>query len=322
MASTDSAKSYTTYSGWRTLFRQAGYLRRVHAVDLPNKVRRSIADTREVEDRVRRYYSLEIRDLDVLEIGPGQYLSQLKYFARSNRIVGIDLDVIAYKSSLALYAKMLRLNGIQRTVKTLVRKACGIDATYRSLLNRELGIERESTYRVLQMDASKMMFEDEAFDFIYSRAVFHHLRAPHVAVAEVVRTLRPGGVAYIALHPYTNPTGFMDPSAFPDTPRLGLWPHLRAETRDLLRPNAFVNGLTIPDWQACFSGLMPGCSFIASRCEQRFVNEATAMHSRGELTDHAVEDLTTGEWAVLWRKPIEERSCAHGHGMSLVASTE
>jgi SAM-dependent methyltransferase len=51
---------------------------------------------------------------------------------------------------------------------------------------------------VREMDATRLLFPDGTFDLVFSFNVFEHLPDPAETFAEVVRVLRPGGVAYIS----------------------------------------------------------------------------------------------------------------------------
>jgi len=54
-------------------------------------------------------------------------------------------------------------------------------------------------------DGQNLPFEDEAFDLVYSRQVFEHVRYPDRVAAEVFRVLRPGGLfigSLSGLEPY------------------------------------------------------------------------------------------------------------------------
>jgi SAM-dependent methyltransferase len=48
----------------------------------------------------------------------------------------------------------------------------------------------------LVADAHALPFADASFDFVFSLAVFEHLRSPWIAAHEIARVLRPGGKAY------------------------------------------------------------------------------------------------------------------------------
>ncbi len=296
--------SYTSQSSWLEIVRQSGYSYLAHSRDIPARVTQSISNAEQVASRLQQKYGDELDQLDILEIGPGQYLSQLIYFARNNRVVGIDLDVIAYDNRIIDYAKMLRVNGLRRTFKTFGRKLLGIDARYRVELFRQLGITDKPEFEVIQMDVSRMDFADESFGCVYSRTVFQHLPNPCEAIAEIVRVLQPGGLAYITLHPYTNPSGCLDPRLLAGgNETLGMWPHLRPESKDMVRPNAFLNKLSISDWKLLFEARMPKVSFILSPCPPDYLDAANTFHKEGKLTEYSITELTTGEFVAVWKKP-------------------
>lgn len=58
------------------------------------------------------------KDVDLLEIGPGQRFRQMNYFARFTRAVGIDLDVLVQGAGPLSYLRMLKHNGPMRVLKT------------------------------------------------------------------------------------------------------------------------------------------------------------------------------------------------------------
>ncbi|MBN7795239.1 class I SAM-dependent methyltransferase [Parahaliea mediterranea] len=299
--------SYTSHSRWFDIFRQSLYSYHVHSHDIAGSVKRSIDNARQVERRLKDLLGVNTGNLDVLEIGPGQYLSQTIYFALHNRVTAIDLDVIIQNPKLSGYARMLRVNGARRTLKTLGRRTMGIDRRYRSELFRQLGCTSAPELKVMQMDATETSFADNTFDLVYSRAVFHHLPDPAKAVAEINRIVRPGGAAYIALHPYTNPTGCLDTRLLSgDIAALGMWPHLRSESSGLVRSNAYLNKLRIPDWRRLFSQKAPEVKVLLPPYVPDCTAVAASLHNQGQLKEYSVEELTAGEFVALWKKPASD----------------
>jgi ubiquinone/menaquinone biosynthesis C-methylase UbiE len=53
------------------------------------------------------------------------------------------------------------------------------------------------TIRVEQADACLLPFPDASFDAVISNSLVHHLRQRRVALSEMVRVLRPGGLLFI-----------------------------------------------------------------------------------------------------------------------------
>src|SRR5713226_2202975 len=248
-------RSYSSESrGFIGFLREAASLHRLHSKDISERVRVRIEDARRVEACVRERFGLELRDLDLLEIGPGQFLMQLTYFSIRNRVVGVDRDVIVRGFKLPGYAAMLKNNGARRTMKTIGRKLMGIDHGYASQLLRQLNLKRLPDLRVYPMDVCEMSFPGNSFDFIYSRSVFQHLPDPAGALDGIARALRPGGVAYISIHPFTSQTGCLDPKIYTDRRHeVQGWPHLRPDLQHRIeKPNVYLSKLRLEDWRRLF----------------------------------------------------------------------
>ncbi len=281
-------------------------LYREHSNDVSDRVRGSIQDARRVEARIEERYGVALRDLEMLEIGPGQFLAQLTYFAISNRVIGIDRDMIVRGYRLFAYLGMLRTNGVQRTIKTLGRKFMGVDRNYAVHLMRELNLIRLPPMKLCVMDVCDMSFPENAFDFVYSRSVLHHLPNPASAIDEIVRVLRPGGVAYVSIHPYTSQTGCLDPRIYTHRRHEVLgWQHLRPEVCDKVHaPNVYLNRLRLEEWRSLFGSRMPKVEYILTPTDDLGALErATELQKQGQLLDYPLDELLAGEFVALWRKP-------------------
>jgi len=280
-------------------------LYRSHAYGTTARARACVEDFLHVQSVLSERLHFSLQNLDILEIGPGQFVSQMTCFSRCNRVVGIDLDVIVQGFAPRAYWQMLQVNGWRRTLKTIGRKVFGFDRAFARELRCQLGIMRLPRLQVLRMDVSEMDFPDQSFDFAYSRAVFHHLPDPHKALCEIVRVLRPGGAVYIALHPYTSETGCLDPRVYTDRRKeVRGWPHLRKELQNQVdQLNAYLNKLRISQWQELFLSAMPEAEFIVTPGDPSCAVAAEALHSQGELLDYSVEELAAGEFVALWQKP-------------------
>ena len=69
-----------------------------------------------------------------------------------------------------------------------------IDFTERSVQStKELLIEANLPGNVMQADATKLQFEDNTFDCVYSFGVLHHIPDIEKALVEIKRVLKPGG---------------------------------------------------------------------------------------------------------------------------------
>lgn len=315
-------KSYSSESrGVVGLTREIAGLYRQHSNDVAGRVRGSIADARRVEARLEQRYGMELRDLDVLEIGPGQFLSQLTYFAMANRAIGIDRDVIVRNDGPLAYLRMLETNGVRRTIKTVGRKLIGVDHTYEVHLMKELGLAQLPPIRFFVMDVCGMSFPDNNFDFVYSRAVLHHLPQPVIAMNEIARVLRPGGVAYVSIHPYTSETGCLDPRIYGRRRNEVLgWQHLRPGVSGTVQqPNVYLNRLRLEEWQKLFASKLPGVEYIVTRTDDSgALDRANGLQKRGELLDYSLDELLAGEFVALWKKPDLRSTKAHQAAQSKV----
>jgi SAM-dependent methyltransferase len=301
---TTKAGSYTSgRHGLATVTREARELYRVHSVDVAPRVARLLEDVREVEARVESRFGLRLDGKRVLEIGCGQHLVQLAYFAARNDAVGIDLDVIVRGFDPLGYARMLRVNGARRTAKTAARKLLQLDAGYAQELKRQLRLQRLPRLRVLQMDAAAMSFPDASFDFVYCYSVFHHLPDPAAALAEIRRVLAPGGVAFVSFQLYTSETGSLDPRLFSGRrEEIPLWAHLRPDCADAVVGNAYLNKLRLDEWRAVLSAGLPGCELVLDQPDSlRLEPEARSLQAAGELAGYALDELLTHRLVVLAR---------------------
>jgi SAM-dependent methyltransferase len=286
--------------------REARELYRLHAADIRSNVAGVLGSLRDVERRVEDEYGFAIAGRRVLDIGAGQRLIHMVYFARANRAVGIDLEVIARGIEPLQYVRMLRANGVRRTGKTIARKLLRLDARYMDEVKRQLGLARIPSFDVLRMDAADLSFPDASFDFVFSYSVFHHIPDPGRAIDEAVRVAAPRGVVYISFHLYSSDTGSLDLRVMRGDPAIPLWPHLRPGVGVPVDQNAYLNRLRLPEWEQLFSARMPGCRFIHRNTERaRLEPEARRLRGRGELAGYELEELLTREVIVMWRKPAD-----------------
>ena len=60
------------------------------------------------------------------------------------------------------------------------------------------------------VDAHRLPFQDDTFDFVYSLAVFEHLHSPWIAAGEIWRVLKPGGQVYTLCAFFQHVHGYPD----------------------------------------------------------------------------------------------------------------
>ena len=276
-----------------------------HSSNIPHQVASILDHLRDVERLLGQRYGVFLKDLDILDVGVGQFLLQMHYFARNNRAFGIDYDVIAQGSGLHQYLEMLRLNGWRRTAKAVIRKLLGIDRRYLLELEAQLKVQSLPKCTVTRMDVCKMTFPDESFDFVHCHSVFQHLSEPALAIEGIKRVLRQGGVAYASFHLYTSESGSLDPRVFTERrDEVSQWRHLRPQFAGDIVSNAYLNKLRLEQWKELFTDHMPDAAFILNRCHRDGAEaDARALLGNGELAGYSLEELLTHRICVLWRKP-------------------
>ena len=160
----------------------------------------------------------QLPHMDVLEIGVGSG-SHAGLIARHARtFTGIDLTEYAVKST----SERLRL--------------ARIDA------------------RILRMDAEKMDFPDQSFDFIWSWGVIHHSADTRNVLREMRRVLRPGGRA-VAMVYYRNFWNYYIMSGLMHGLLRGMWFQTRSLHKILQRTTdgALARYYTRSEWTAMVS---------------------------------------------------------------------
>ena len=185
------------------------------------------------------------------------------------------------------------------------RRAC-----VRKELALQLGVQTVPNLRVLQMDATKMFFQDNQFDVVFSKNAFEHLPDPAAVVSEIRRVLKPGGVMFIGLHLYTCDGGCHDTRILAgQRGDLPYWAHLRPEHEHKIRPNSYVNRLRFADWVRIFQSDMPGCK-VEALCDasKLFRLELSKLRSQGELMDYSDEELFAHGVQAIWRKPLQDKA--------------
>lgn len=308
-AGPQASADFTSYSAsrsnpWADLLREAVVLVRAYSSDVGAQVSGTLDRLHEIDRVVGAETGLELRNLRMLDIGPGQRLNHMTYFAsRGNDVVGIDRDVIVQGFDPSGYVRMAKSNGARRAAKTIVRKLLWLDARFSRAFVRELGLDRRPRLSVHQMDAADIRLPDASFDFVYCLSVLQHVPDPAAVLDEIVRVLRPGGVAYIEIVSFTGPSGALCVSSVRGRGALPAWAHLRRGYETLVRENAPLNRLGLREWRDLFARHLPGSRLLLVQPDrERLEREAVAVQEAGELSEYDVDELVTSRATVVWRK--------------------
>jgi len=298
------AESYTSKRlTLSSRLRQSKILFRVHAAEYRARIDALVRCAEECRAALRDEFSFELRDRRILDVGPGQFLVQSRYFALQNRVVSLDSEVVLERLSWRGLLEAARYNGVQRVIKTLARRIGGIDRAYAAALREKLEVGVLPAVELRRGDACQMPFADGSFDMIYSRAVLHHLKDPAAALAEMRRVLRPGGAAWVDLHLYSSWNGSLDPRAMHGRDPRFYWAHLRGDGSGTVE-GAHLNKLRLADWREVFSRSWPGVR-LQSIAAKHPVLEALAgdLISECRVSGYSREELLTTTIVGLWQKP-------------------
>ena len=290
--------------------REAVALYRIRTQATQTTVNRLVDEAQEFERIIERTTGEPVKGKSVLEVGPGHFLVQSSYFARNNRVTAIDTDVIPIGIDPAAYISMFVHNGLQRTVKTVLRKAMGIDARHRRCLKERLQVSSLPAVQMERGDVCQTKFPGGSFDVVIGRSVMHHVPNPSVALGEIARVLRPNGAAVANFHLYTSHNGSLDARVMSgDYDESLLWAHLRPATGESFEGNRFLNKMRLDQWRTVLFDAWPGCTIETELSSRPGIEDsARAMISSGEIAGYSLEELTTHTVLVYWRKPAGNES--------------
>lgn len=272
--------------------------------NVPGQARQMLAELEHSQAEMKRALGGRLQDKDILIIGPGQQLIEMSFFARYNRVTGIDLDVIPQHLSVREYLTMFRDNGSIRTLKTMGRKAMGYDRALRREVERQ-GLTVDDDPTIVAMDAAAMTFPDGSFDCVFSHSCFEHLSEPGDVIRQVARVLRPGGLAHVDAHLYTSDSGCHDVRIMGGRREsIPPWPHLRPQYRHLVQPNSYLNEIRLSQWRELFSQHWPGVTFqLRPERDPAIENALAPLRADGELKEYENEELLSVYLVAEWVKP-------------------
>lgn len=210
---------------------------------------------RKLTGLISTHVNQDFTRVKILEIGCGQRASQTILFAAEGaHVIGIDREVPTYQMSLKRFCRIIKINGLERGLKSLFRHF-SFDHRFFKQLSRQTGKNLPpEKVNVCLMNAAQLSFPDDAFDFIFSSLVFEHIDDVPAAVAEVNRILRPEGTAWLNIHLFPSLSGghhkdWTDPRKWP-SPKVPPWDHLR-ENRYPADPS--LNKLRLRDYRRIFA---------------------------------------------------------------------
>ncbi len=257
---------------------------------------------KKLADIIKGYINQDLTKVKILEIGCGQRASQTLLFTTDGAdVVGVDIEVPTFSLDLQVFLNVLRLNGLGRALKSLGRHLFFDSQFFEQLAARYGKPLSMDKVKVRVMDATRMDFSSNCFDFIYSNMVFEHISQVDSVVRELNRLLKPEGIAWVNVHLFHSLSGghhkeWTNPrSTRPH--RVPPWDHLLENAYPI---QIFLNKLTLNDYRRIFSQYLEVVeeSCVTEGEEILTPDLAELLAEKG----YSREDLLTREITFLCRK--------------------
>ncbi len=151
-------------------------------------------------------------------------------------------------------------------------------------------------------DVDHLPFARNLFDLVTSIAAFEHFLDVHCVISELSRVLRPGGAAYIRLHPFTAASGGHNVKLM-EIPLSSLpkgvepWDHLRKRRLPFQVP---LNEWRISQYLEAFAQHF---EIIKHYCAMREGEHLLTHEVLADLPGYTVDELTCGAYVIVARKP-------------------
>lgn len=179
-----------------------------------------------------RRHGKDPRGLRVLDVGCGKsYWLTLLLHSYGAQVTGVDTEYVQPGFGPGKYLSILRRNGFERALKTLVW-----DLLYARPYYRELARQCPFALRFDAVDTrvapdGRMSFPEHGFDLVVSHEVFEHIRDVDGVAHDLSKQLKPDGLTYIYVHNFASVSGGHHIAwKYPDTepsPVVPPWDHLR-----------------------------------------------------------------------------------------------
>ncbi len=273
-----------------------------HNVDHAEEVIRSY---RKFQTRVTELSSKPSANcLSILDVGCGKFYP-FSRLANANGHIVTALDTQYVAPGIWKYFAMLRYDGIQVTVKSILRDVLFLPGFKKKLKSEEQHNSENHRIKFVRASAENIPFSDDFFDIVFSCNTFEHIKNIEKAISECARVVKPNGIIYISVHPYTSISGSHHPAWFhpdsdppKDTPP---WFHLRNNYKKLAWPLDYgLNKYRLVNYRNVFARYVDILAEFSDKVEGAgFLTEQI----RQELKQFSKEELLTTTKTFLMRKP-------------------
>ena len=242
---------------------------------------------------------LNPKNLRTLEIGCGKaYWLTLLLHSYGVQVTGIDTEFTSTKNNISKYLCILRENGLERMLRTLVWDKFYAKPYYQKLDSISSFPLNFSNTDVRRMSVTETDFPNDTFDLIVSHEVFEHIENIPETVFTLNRILKPSGYTYIYVHNFTSLSGGHHIAwKYPDTEpsdTVPPWDHLREKRF----PNipSWLNELREKDYRREFEKHMEIIEWIPFGKEGE---NLLTPDIRAELSDYDEHELLTKGFIII-----------------------
>ena len=267
-------------------------------------------DFEHAKEALRSYQKFQTRAIEpltnrlsILDVGCGKMYSFSRLMSRNGHIV-TALDTQYVSPYIWKYFAMFYYDGIRIAMKSFLRDVLFSTELKGMLKSASPCNTKSSKITFVRASAEDMPFPDNHFDIVFSRNAFEHIPSVEKAISECARVVKPNGIIYISVHPYTSISGSHHPRWFhpdSDPPKdIPPWFHLRDNCKKFEWPLDYaLNKYSSADYRNIFAGYVDILQEYSDKIEgERFLTEKI----RQELKQFSEEELLTTTKTFLARK--------------------
>ncbi len=244
-------------------------------------------------------YIGDVSSKNILDIGCGKsfWLTLLLHNSGAT-VTGIDTEVVQPGFSFEKYIDLLKKNGTERALRTLVWEQLFARSYYKKLeklFGHELNFDGLNLQAV---NSSKINLPDSSIDIVVSHEVFEHIENIPSTLDEIRRVMKPDGFTYIYIHNYTSLSGGHHIAwKYPDNEpsrKVPPWDHLRDNTSPYIP--SWLNRMREHEYRNEFEKRFEIIDWIATEKEgEKLLSNSI----REELHDYSEHELLTKGFIVV-----------------------